>query len=138
MRIAYHASRIIFGLWFLFSGCEYFLPQLGLQPLGHTALAQEFTLAMIHSGLFTVVKIAEVVIGIACLANRAMPLMMAATAPLSFVIVWWNVVLDPGVIEWIFAVLTGGMNALMLWVLRAYYLPMFVWLSPVPSPARPA
>ncbi len=69
MKIAYTIARIIFGAWFLFSGAEYFT-NLGIQPLGTTPLAQEFTLALIHSGLFAWIKVMELVVGALVLANR--------------------------------------------------------------------
>jgi hypothetical protein len=126
MKAAYHVGRIVFGLWFLFSGVEYFLPY-DLQPLGEMPLAREFTLALIHSGLMSWIKVAEILIGIFVLINRAMPLTMAATAPITFVIAYWNFVLEPGVVEYVFGIATVALNLFLLWPYRAYWLPMFVW-----------
>lgn len=126
MKIAYHVCRIIFGLWYLFSGIEYFLPY-DLQPLGEQPLAREFTLALIHSGLMVWVKIAEILIAVFVLLNRAMPLTAVAAAPLTIVIAYWNFVLEPGVVEYSFGAATVIINLLFLWVWRAYWLPLFVW-----------
>ena len=126
MKIAYHVGRIVFGLWFFYAGIEYFLPY-DLQPIGENPLTQEFTLALIHSGFMTWVKLAEIVIGIFVLLNRAMPLTMAACAPITFVIAYWNFVLEPGVVEYVFGVATVALNIFLLWPYRAYWLPMFVW-----------
>lgn len=122
MKTAYHISRIVFGLWYVFSGVEFFLP-FNLQPLGNTPLGQEFTLALIHSGLFTWVKIAEMLIGLACLSDRCMPLAMAMAVPLTIVIAYWNFVLEWRLIEAIVGTLTAAMNLIMRWPHRAYYWP---------------
>lgn len=126
MKAAYHVSRILFGLWFVFAGVEFFLPY-DIQPIGENPLTQEFTLALIHSGFMTWVKIAEIIIGALVLLNRAMPLTMAATAPITFVIAYWNFILEPGVVEYSFGVATVVINLYLLWPYRAYWLPMFVW-----------
>ncbi|WP_205466724.1 hypothetical protein [Novosphingobium sp. BW1] len=123
MRALYHASRWIFGLWYLFSGVEYFTP-FELQPLGNTPLGQEFTLALIHSGLFAWIKVAEIAIAVLVLANRMMPLVAAAAVPLTVVIAYWNFALEWGVVEVIFGALTIFFNAVLLWPYRAYYRPM--------------
>lgn len=123
MKALYHVSRIIYGGWYLFSGIEYFLPY-NLQPLGNTPLGQEFTLALIHSGLFTWIKILEIVIAVAVLADRMMPLMAAASVPLTIVIAYWNFVLEWGVVEVVFGALTIVFNAALLWPYRRYYWPM--------------
>lgn len=130
MKYAYHIGRIIFGLWFLFSGAEYFIPSLDLQPLGNTPLAREFTLALIHSGLFGWIKAAEVAIGIACLIDRTMPVTALACLPLSFVIGWWNFVLEGGLVPWIFGLATAIINLIMIWPYRRLYLPFIVWDAP--------
>lgn len=123
MKPLYHVSRIVYGGWYLFSGIEYFLPY-NLQPLGNTPLGQEFTLALIHSGLFAWIKVAEIAIAVAVLADRAMPLAAAASVPLTIVIAYWNFVLEWGVVEVVFGTLTILFNAALLWPYRAYYWPM--------------
>lgn len=123
MKTFYHISRIIYGGWYLFSGIEYFLPY-NLQPLGNTPLGQEFTLALIHSGLFAWIKVAEIAIGVAVLADRMMPLSVAASVPLTIVIGYWNFVLEWGTVEVIFGALTILFNAVLMWPYRAYFLPM--------------
>lgn len=126
MKITYHIGRILFGIWFVFAGVEFFLP-LDIQPIGENPLTQEFTLALIHSGFMTWVKVAEIIIGLIVLINRAMPFTMAAAAPITFVIAYWNFILEPGVVEYSFGVATVALNFLLLWPYRAYWLPMFVW-----------
>ena len=84
-RYLYHASRVVFGGWWLFSGLMHFLwPEL--QPLGDEPEAIAFTRALMASGLFDWIKVIEVVLGLTMLANRAMPLTIVALVPLNVVI----------------------------------------------------
>lgn len=126
MRITYHASRLIFGGWWLFSGLmHFFLPEI--QPLGDEQAAIDFTLALMASGLFDWIKVLEVILGITLLANRAMPLTIIAMAPINIVILYWNLVLDTGWTEWIFAALTIIFSAIIAWPWRQYFWPLFAW-----------
>ena len=124
--LLYHASRLVFGAWWLFSGLMHFLwPQL--QPLGDEPGAIAFTLALISSGLFTWVKMIEVLLGLTMLANRAMPLTIIALVPLNVVIVYWNLVLDKGAVEWTFGVLSIVFNLVLAWPWRHYFRTLFAW-----------
>lgn len=130
--VLYTATRVIFGAWFLFSGAEYFSP-FDLQPLGNTPLAREFTLALIHSGLFAIIKLMEVVIGALLLINRAILPAALATAPLTVVIAYWNFVLDPGIVEYVFGALTIIMNAILLWPYRLELFALIRWQDGIPN-----
>ena len=130
--ILYTATRLVFGAWFLFSGAEYFSP-FDLQPLGHTPLAREFTLALIHSGLFAIIKVVEVVVGALLLMNRAILPASLASVPLTAVIAYWNFVLDPGIVEYVFGTLTVIMNAFLLWPYRSELLALLRWSNAIPS-----
>lgn len=127
--ISFTLARILFGAWFLFSGAEYFSP-FDLQPLGNTPLAREFTLALIHSGLFAWIKVMEVVVGFLLLINRAVLPSAVAIAPITVVIAYWNFVLDPGVIEYIFGIATVVFNAILLWPYRALLFALLKWRDP--------
>jgi hypothetical protein len=126
MKYLYHFSRVVFGAWVLFSGLwHFFWPSL--QPLGNEPEAIAFTKALLASGLFDWVKAIEVITGAALLLNRGMPLTIIALAPISVVIVYWNVVLDEGAVEWAFAALTIVFSAIIAWPWRGYFWPLFVW-----------
>lgn len=120
------AARILFGGWFLFSGVEYFTP-FDLQPLGNTPLAKEFTLALIHSGLFAWIKVMEVVVAMLILANRAVLPAAIACVPLNIVIGYWNFVLDPGVVEYAFGIVTLLLNGILLWPWRRELTGLLRW-----------
>jgi len=123
MKWLYHISRVIFGGWWVYSGTMPFIDP-AWQPLGQEQAAIDFSLAMIDSGLMTWVKVAEIVLGLLILANRAMPFAVVAIAPINFVIVYWNFVLDEGVIEYVFGALTIVFNAVMAWPWRHYLYPL--------------
>jgi hypothetical protein len=126
MKWVYHASRVVFGAWWLFSGLMHFLwPHL--QPLGDEPAAIAFTKALMASGLFDWIKVLEVILGITMLLNRAMPLTLLALIPLNVVIVYWNFVLDEGAVEWTFGALSIAFNAILLWPWRRYFWPLLVW-----------
>lgn len=122
----YHLSRVIFGGWWLFSGFMHFLwPEL--QPLGNEQAAIDFTLALMASGLFDIIKLLEIVLGVTLLLNRAMPLTVIALVPINAVIVYWNFALDEGIVEWTFGGLTILFNIILAWPWRRYFWAMFVW-----------
>lgn len=122
----YHLSRVIFGSWWLFSGLMHFLwPEL--QPLGNEQAAIDFTLALMASGLFDIIKVLEVVLGVTILINRAMPLTIIALVPINAVIVYWNFALDEGVIEWTFGAMSIVFNIILAWPWRRYFWPLLAW-----------
>jgi len=125
-RYLYHASRLVFAGWWLFSGLMHFLWP-GLQPLGDEPAAIAFTRALMASGLFDWIKVIEVVLGATMLLNRAMPLTIVALVPLNVVIVYWNFVLDEGVVEWTFGAFSVAFNLVLAWPWRHYFFPLLVW-----------
>jgi len=126
VKSLYHFSRIVFGGWFLYSGLAHFLIE-GWQPLGSHQPAIDFTRALIASGLFTWVKLIEIVLGVTMLANRLMPLTIVALVPINLVICYWNFVLDPGWLTDAFAVATIFFNAVLAWMWRDYFWQLFTW-----------
>lgn len=129
-RIGYTVVRLLFGIWFLGSGLEYF-SNLGIQPLGTTPAARDFTLALIASGLFAWVKVVEIVVGFLVLINRAVLAAALACVPVSVIVAYWNFVLEPGVVEWAFGAATLAMNAILLWPYRARIMALLVWRDPL-------
>jgi hypothetical protein len=91
---------LVFGGWWLFSGLMHFLsPDCSRSA---TSRGDRLHQGADRSGLFTWIKVIEVVLGLTMLANRAMPLTVIALVPLNVVIVYWNFVLDEGAVEWTF------------------------------------
>ena len=131
MKIGYMIVRLIFSLWFTYAGIEYFLPDL--QPFGTTAIAQQFTHALVDSGLMLIVKIMELVAGLLILANRAVLPSALAVLPLSAVIAFWNIVLDPAPpVGYLFGIVTPLFNLILIWPYRERLMPLLQWK---PQPA---
>jgi len=122
----YHASRVIFGGWWLYSGLMHFIDP-AWQPMGQEQAAIDFTKALIASGLFEWIKAAEVVLGITMLANRAMPMTLVVLTPINIVILYWNFVLEVGTVEYVFGALSLIFNVLLAWPWRTYFWPLTVW-----------
>lgn len=125
-RWVYHASRVIFGGWWLYSGAMHFIDP-AWQPLGQEQAAIDFTLALIASGLFEWIKVIEVILGLTMLANRLMPLTIVAMIPINVVILYWNFVLEVGTVEYVFGALTIVFNAILAWPWRQYFWRLFSW-----------
>ena len=126
MKLGYTIVRVIFGLWFTYAGIEYFIP--GLQPFGTTPAAQGFTHALVDSGLMLIVKIMELVGGLLILVNRAVLPSALAMLPLSVVIAFWNIWLDPAPPVGIaFGIVTPLFNLILLWPYRARLEPLLAW-----------
>ncbi len=136
MKILYHASRIIFGGWWLYSGLMHFLVP-SWQPYGQEPAAINFTMAMIDSGLFEWIKVIEVVLGVTMLANRFMPLTIVALTPINIVIVYWNFVLDEGTVEYTFGALSILFNIILAWPFRAYFWPLLLWKAKADYSLKP-
>lgn len=126
LKWPYHASRIIFGSWFVYSGGMPFIDP-SWQPLGQEQAAIDFSVALIDSGLMTIVKVFEIVLGLLILANRGMPWVLIMLAPINAIIVYWNFVLDEGTIEYTFGALTIVFNLILAWPWRQYFWPLSIW-----------
>jgi hypothetical protein len=123
MRYLLRAARIAFGGWFIIGGLNYwvrFLPQ----PIGATAIARQFTLALIDSQLFFWVKSIEVLAGLCIVLNLFTPLALAAILPLSVVIFFWDVMLDREAVELTFGPLVLLINVSLILAYHEYYRPM--------------
>lgn len=127
-RWSYLLARLLFGIWFLGAGLEYFLTP-GLQPTGVQPLSQSFIAALIHSGLFTWVKLIEVAVGALVIANRGVLPALFAALPISAVVFYWNGFLEGTVVNWGFAVATLGINLALLLPYRTRLMPLLLWRS---------
>ena len=121
---AVYAAQFFFGGWFLFHGLNhwvYFFPQ----PPGSASVSSQLISALIASGLFDWVKAVEVVVAIALLANRYVPLAAIAAFPISIVIGYLNISVehDSNALFVFFGVL--GLNALIAVGHLDRMLPMF-------------
>jgi len=107
-----YAVQFFFGGWFLFHGANYFLAFFK-QPPGSSPLTHEVISALIHSGLFGIVKAIEIAVGIALLANRFVPLAAVAAFPVSFSIAYVNFVANGDGLSLLVAAVVIAFNAII-------------------------
>lgn len=144
------AARIVLGVFYLLSGLNWFfgfipaLPHAGMPadlPIKHAVVAE-----MIGTGwMFQSAKGLEVAFGLSLLANRAVPLMLAAALPLAFITFMLDALILDDLWRWISTagssaalraaiadMVVGGLCVLLphLWLMGCYfgyYRPAFVW-----------
>jgi hypothetical protein len=91
--------RLMLGAWMFLNGLNHFVFVFP-QPMGHTQAAGELMVSLIETGLFGLVKVTEIFVGIALLLDWFVPVALAASLPISLVI-WYNRVwLDETGIDW--------------------------------------
>lgn len=81
------ACQTFFGAWFLMHGLNYYVEWVK-QPPGAASLTRDLISALIATGLFDVVKIMEIILGIALLTNRFVAVSVLAAIPINAVIFW--------------------------------------------------
>ena len=87
--------RILLGAFLAFSALSFWL-QLAPQP-EMPVLAQNFFAALAQSGYFLpLLKMTELVVALALLTNRFVPLALVVLAPITVNVVLFHVVLAPG------------------------------------------
>jgi hypothetical protein len=79
------------GLWMLYHGLNWWF-RFSPQPVGINS--QYLHLAFMHSGLFSVAKTAETLMGLALLTNRFVPLLCVVGFPVTFNVAWIHFVLE--------------------------------------------
>ena len=132
--VAIYAVQFFFGGWFFYNGLNYFFGFFP-QPPGSSPIAQELIGALIHSGLFGVVKGIEGVVGLAFLANRFVPLAVVASLPVSVCIAHLNIIGDGDTFGIIAGVVVLGFNCIVALGHVDKFLPMLVFDQGDPSPA---
>lgn len=86
-------AQTLFGAWFLLHGINYWV-HVFPQPRGGTGPSNEFLSILITTGLFAWVKAIEVIVAVALLAHRFVPLAVVVGFPVTLVIVHFNLALN--------------------------------------------
>ena len=121
MKATTATIRIFLGAWMLYFGMNYFV-LFSPQPMGvHSRYLHE---AFMESGLFAVAKMSEIVLGIALLSNRLVPLALVATFPVSVIVAWLGLVIEEPRF-WPATILIS--HILLLVAYLPHYFPMLVW-----------
>jgi|GEM_PF-516261 len=85
--------RLVFAAWMIPAGLNHFI-RLFPQPMGSQPLSHELIVALLDSNLFTLVKLVELIAGIAVLTGFYLPLMLVACMPVSFCVWYWDTPLE--------------------------------------------
>jgi hypothetical protein len=144
------AVRILLGVFYLLSGLNWFfgfipvLPHSGMPadlPIKHAVVVE-----MIGSGwIFQSAKVLEIVFGLSLLANRAVPVLLAAALPVAFITFMLDALILDDILRWFSGIestadlgaaiadmVVGGLCVLLphLWLMWCYfghYRPAFSW-----------
>ncbi len=127
-----YCVQFFFGGWFLYNGLNYFL-NFFPQPSGSSPLSHELIKALIDTQMFAVVKGVEVVVGVALLANRFVPLAAVAAFPISIAIGHLNLVANGDTFSVVTCVVVISLNALIAVGHLDRFLPMLALNSGDPS-----
>ena len=116
MRYVMLWIRLAFGAHSLLSGLNYFV---GFLPEPHVMhpIAGPFVDSMTAMGLFGVIKVVEVLVGLCLITNRFVPLALVAELPTSITIFWMSAI----VIHSHRSVYTGSRELVFNLILLAFY-----------------
>lgn len=118
--------RLAFGVHSLLSGINYFYPLIPLPALA-VSPAGNFIGEMDNVGLYALIKVVEVAVGVMLIANRYVPLALMAELPTSLSIFYLNTFVDGQPRQ----LITGPREILMNGVLILAYWPYYrALLSP--------
>jgi hypothetical protein len=91
MRWVILAARFWLGLWMLLQGLDWWV-RFWPQPTG--VASHYLHIAFMQSGLFSVAKATEVLMGLALLTNRYVPLLCVVGFPVTFNVAWVQFVIE--------------------------------------------
>lgn len=119
----YHLARIALGAGYLAGGLFPYI-HIAVLPISRPIVG-ELLWALIHSDILYVSKSIEIVFGLLLLANRWVPLAIAATAPVLFFIAWVDLYLDPFPFGVVGVTILIVSQTILAWHCRDHFLPVF-------------
>lgn len=130
--------RVFLGAWMIVSGWNHVGPLLGFpyvfpQPLGNLHLSNVMMVSLIEVGLFDLVKIVEVVAGLCLLFNRFVPLAVAVSLPVSYMVFHNSIVLNlryERLFSTYMSVWCLYMNVILCLAYFKYFVPLLKFKAP--------
>ena len=89
MKYAVWFVRLIYAAWMIPAGLNHFI-RLYPQPIGNQPLSTGVFMALLDSGMFTLVKATELVAGLAVLFGFRLPMFLLMALPVSFNVWYWD------------------------------------------------
>lgn len=114
-------ARLVFGAWMLASGANHFFLSLWPEPAGHEPLAVQLMTALVHSGLYDVAMIIQLVTGAMILAGVFIPVALTVMMPISTCALYWAAVLEHRPAGALLALLAFALNGLLMLAYFDYY-----------------
>lgn len=115
------AGRLLFGAWMLANGVSHFFFPLWPMPVGHEPLAIQLMAALVHSRLFDVAMVIELVAGALILAGFFVPVALCVLMPVSTCALYWAVILDHQPLGAVLALAAFALNGLLMQANLEYY-----------------
>lgn len=125
MRYAVWFLRLGFAAWLIPAGINHFIP-LFPQPPGSQPVSQELLVALVDSGLFSIVKAVELFAGFCLLVGWRVPLALVLLLPVSFNVWYWDTALQGwSSVSAIYGWAVLGANVLLCAAWWPSYRPLF-------------
>lgn len=114
-------GRLVFGAWMVVNGVNHFFVSLYPQPVGHEPLAIQLMAALVHSRLFDVAMVIQLVTGVLILVDVLVPLALCVVMPISVCALYWSLILDHQVLGAVLALVAFALNGLLMLTYLHYY-----------------
>jgi uncharacterized membrane protein YhaH (DUF805 family) len=114
-------ARLIFGAWMLANGANHFFFSLWPTPTGHEPLAIQLMAALVHSRLFDVAMVIQLVTGALILTGFFVPVALCVVMPISTCALYWSLILDHQPLGAAAALAVFVLNALLMFAYLDYY-----------------
>jgi hypothetical protein len=124
-------ARIALGLGFTLFALNYFVPFLPAPKALPPPAAMTFIGSFMSSGFLTLVKVIELSVGIALIANLFVPLALTLLAPIMVGILSFHILLAPGNFPVVLTLL--ALHVGLAYAYRSSFLPMLK-MRAVPAP----
>jgi uncharacterized membrane protein YphA (DoxX/SURF4 family) len=108
------------GAWMLVNSVSY-LFLASPAPTGHAPLAIQLMDALVHSRLFAVAMVIQLVTGVLILAGVLMPVALALLMPISTCALYWALILDQQPLYAMLALAAFALNGVLMLAYLPYY-----------------
>lgn len=131
--------RVMLGAWMIINGANHLLYLFGLptvypQPVGNLHWSNVMLVSLIETHLFDLVKTLELVIGLCLVFNIFVPVAVAASLPISYMVFHNSIMLNyryDRIFSTYMSVWTLYMNVFLALAYIKYYIPMLKMHAPM-------
>jgi hypothetical protein len=120
MKFVFLGSRYLLGLVYLVFGLNYFFGFIPMPPPPEHM--QALMTGLMASKILLLAKVVEILFGLALVSNRFVPLMALIAAPVTVIIFWIHLMLEPSGLPIAVAMLV--FHALVFWERKSLFWPL--------------